>query len=194
MGGNYQKGLYKQLMEVLSRVDRLESEQKRNHKEIRSLAGEASSLREENAALREEVSSLKQENAALTEKCVKLESENTLLRNDNERMKRTPNNDSSNSSTPLQRMKKQNPPTRTTAGNQLPGKPGRKKGIKGPGFQKGTWRKKYARGSTRTALRRSGRRAGRTLPGIAWGSTWKQSRRKSAFTRTTRGNTRFLPN
>lgn len=57
-------------------------------------------MRRENAALHEEVSSLKQKNAALTEKCAKLENENTLLRNDNERMKRMLNNDSSNSSIP----------------------------------------------------------------------------------------------
>ena len=100
MGGNYQKDLYKQLMEVMARVDSLESEQKQDKKEIRSLTSEVTSLRKENTALREEVSSLKQENAVLTEKCAKLENENTLLRNDNERMKRILNNDSSNSSIP----------------------------------------------------------------------------------------------
>ena len=95
MGGNYQKDLYKQLMEVMARVDGLESEQKQDKKEIKRLTGEVTSLRKENATLREEVSSLKQENAILTERCGKLEKENTLLRNDNERMKRILNNDSS---------------------------------------------------------------------------------------------------
>ena len=60
------KDLYKQLMEVMARVDGLESEQKQDKKEIRCLTGEVKSLRKENAALREEVFSLKQENAVLT--------------------------------------------------------------------------------------------------------------------------------
>lgn len=100
MGSNYQKDLYKQLMEVMAKVDSLESEQKQNKKEIQHLTSEITSLRKENAALREEVSSLKQENAVLTEKCAKLEKEKILLRNDNERMKRILNNDSTNSSIP----------------------------------------------------------------------------------------------
>ena len=37
MGGNYQKDLYKQLMEVMAKVDSLESEQKRDKKEIKTL-------------------------------------------------------------------------------------------------------------------------------------------------------------
>ncbi len=54
MGGNYQKDLYKQLMEVMSKVDSLESERKRDHKEIKSLTNEVKSLRKENASLHEE--------------------------------------------------------------------------------------------------------------------------------------------
>ncbi len=100
MGGNYQKDLYKQLVEIMSRVDSLESEREQDKKEIKLLTSEVTSLHRENAALREEVSSLKQKNAALTEKCERPEKENTLLRNDNERMKRILNNDSSNPSTP----------------------------------------------------------------------------------------------
>ena len=100
MGSNYQKDLYKQLMEVMAKVDCLQSEQRQNHKEIKSLTSEVTSLRRENASLREEVSSLKKQYTSLTEKCEELERENTLLRNDNERMKRTLNNDSSNSSNP----------------------------------------------------------------------------------------------
>ncbi len=78
MGGNYQKDLYKQLMEVMAKVDSLEAGQKQNHREIKSLTSEAASLRRENAALREEVSSLKKGNADLAEKCGKLEKENNL--------------------------------------------------------------------------------------------------------------------
>ena len=100
MGGNYHKDLYKQLMEVMEKVDSLESERRQDRWEIKSLTKEVTILRRENASLREEVSSLKQKNAALTERCGKLEGESMLLRNDNERMKRILNNDSSNSSTP----------------------------------------------------------------------------------------------
>lgn len=59
MGGNYQKDLYKRLMEVISKVDSLESGQKQNHQEIKDLTSEVNSLRKENASLHEEVSSLK---------------------------------------------------------------------------------------------------------------------------------------
>ena len=45
MGGNYQKDLYKQLMEVMAKVDTLEAGQRQNRKEIKSLTGEAISLR-----------------------------------------------------------------------------------------------------------------------------------------------------
>ena len=118
MGGNYQKDLYKQLMEVMARVDGLESEQKQDKKEIKRLTGEVTSLRKENATLREEVSSLKQENAILTERCGKLEKENTLLRNDNER------------------MKAQNQPTHITAEKRLPGNRGHRRDIWEPSWQK----------------------------------------------------------
>lgn len=103
MGGNYQKDIYKQLMEVISKVDSLESEQKQNHQEIKDLTSEVNSLRKENASLHEEVSSLKLKNTALSEECDKLKSENSLLHKDNERMKRILNNDSSNSSNPPSR-------------------------------------------------------------------------------------------
>ncbi len=37
MGGDYQRDLYKQLMEVMEKVDSLESKQKQSRKEIKSL-------------------------------------------------------------------------------------------------------------------------------------------------------------
>lgn len=43
----------------------MESEQKRNHKEIRSLTNKGSSMRKENTALGEDNFSLKQENTIL---------------------------------------------------------------------------------------------------------------------------------
>lgn len=146
MGGNYQKDLYKQLMEVMARVDNLESEQKQDKKEIRRLTGEVISLRKENAALREEVSFLKHENAVLTEKCAKLENENTLLRNDNERMKRILNNDSSNSSTPPSKDGDTKPVNTYNSRKPTSRKPGAQKGHKGAGLSKADVEEKIHRG------------------------------------------------
>ena len=136
MGGNYQKDLYRQLMEVMARVDSLESEQKQDKKEIKSLTSEVTSLRKENTALREEVSSLKQKNAVLTEKCVELERENALLRTDNERMKRILNNDSSNSSIPPSKAENTKPATTYNVRKPTARTPGSQKGHRGSGLSK----------------------------------------------------------
>jgi len=146
MGSNYQKDLYKQLMEVMSKVDSLESEQKQDKKEIRHLTSEITSLRKENAALREEVSSLKQENAVLTEKCAKLEKENILLRNDNERMKRILNNDSTNSS--ISPSKDEDTKSVNTYNSRKPTsrKPGAQKGHKGVCLSKADVEEKIQKG------------------------------------------------
>ena len=100
MGGNYTKGVYDQLMEVMARLDTMEAAHAQDQREIKMLTCEVGSLRKENARLREEVSGLRQENAALREESATLRKENGLLREDNERMKRILNNDSSNSSLP----------------------------------------------------------------------------------------------
>ena len=76
MGGNYERGLYNQLMEVMERLDTVEKESK---KEIRKLNDEISTLKKENQQLKEE---------------------NRLLRDDNARMKSILSNDSSNTSQP----------------------------------------------------------------------------------------------
>lgn len=94
MGGNYEKGLYKQLM------DAMKLECKKSHKEIERLNAEIKALRNENTRLKEELETVKAQNAALTAENTALRKENQLLGNDNERMKRTLNNDSSNSSEP----------------------------------------------------------------------------------------------
>ena len=100
MGANYAKSVYNQLMEVMERLNFMEEEHKKDQKEIRSLSSEVKSLRTENIRLREEVSGMKCSITALEEENLRLEKENALLRDDNERMKRTLRNDSSNSSTP----------------------------------------------------------------------------------------------
>ena len=146
MGGNYQKDLYKQLMEVMAKVDRLESEQKQGKKEIKRLTNEVKSLRKENTTLREEISSLKQENTVLTEKCVKLENENTLLRNDNERMKRIRNNNSSNSSMPPSKDGNTKPVNMYNSRKPTSKKPGAQKGHKGAGLSKEEVEEKIQKG------------------------------------------------
>ena len=76
MGGNYERGLYNQLMEVMERLDTVEKE---SGKEIKKLNDEISDLKKENQHLKEE---------------------NKLLLDDNARMKSILNNDSSNTSQP----------------------------------------------------------------------------------------------
>ena len=89
MGGNYERGLYNQLMEVMERLDTVEKESK---KEIRKLNDEIFSLKEENQHLKEE---------------------NRLLRDDNARMKSILNNDSSNTSQPPSTDQKGGKPANT---------------------------------------------------------------------------------
>ena len=76
MGGNYEKSVYNQLMEVMGRLDTFEKEQRR-----------------EVGQLNEEITELKRENT-------KLRSENQLLLEDNARLKSILDNDSTNSSLP----------------------------------------------------------------------------------------------
>lgn len=76
MGGNYEKGMYNQLMEVMARLDTFEKEHK-----------------QQVTVLNEEITELKKENKQLRE-------ENQLLKEDNARLKSIINNDSSNTSLP----------------------------------------------------------------------------------------------
>lgn len=57
MGGNYEKGMYRQLMDVMARLDVLKNEHKKDRKEISSLTSEAESfywLQQERKILKEE--------------------------------------------------------------------------------------------------------------------------------------------
>ncbi len=76
MAGNYEKSIYNQLMEVLSRLDAVEKD-----------------LSVEKVEHKEDFDRLNLKIDSLTK-------ENTLLRNDNERLKSIINNDSSNTSLP----------------------------------------------------------------------------------------------
>ncbi len=76
MGGNYEKGMYNQLMEVMARLDAMEDSllcEKREHKE--------------------DVDRLNKKIDSLTQ-------ENRLLKDDNARLRSIINNDSSNTSLP----------------------------------------------------------------------------------------------
>ena len=76
MAGNYEKGMYKQLMDVMTRLDNFEKEHKQ---EVHVLKKEITDLKAENQQLRDE---------------------NRLLQDDNARLRSIINNDSSNSSLP----------------------------------------------------------------------------------------------
>lgn len=101
MGGNYEKGMYNQLMEVMARLDRVERESK---KEATRLNGEISNLKKENRLLQEE---------------------NRLLKDDNARLKIILYNDSSNTSQPPSTDQKGGKPVNSYNGRT---KTGRKAG------------------------------------------------------------------
>lgn len=147
MGGNYEKNVFNQLMEVMAKLYAMEQENKQNRREIRSLTSEVTSLRNENARLKEDVSSLKDECAALTEKNAGLEKENTLLRNDNERMKRTLGNDSSNSSIPPSKDQPGKAPNTFNSRKPTQKKQGAQPGHKGNGLSRADVEKKIREGA-----------------------------------------------
>lgn len=146
MGGNYGKGVYNQLMEVMAKLEAMESEHEEDRKEIKTLTSEVTSLRKENASLKEEVSCLKQENADLKEKCGKLEKGNRILLDDNERMKRILNNDSSNSSLPPSGDQPGKAPNTFNGRKTTKRKQGAQPGHKGNGLSKADVEEKIRKG------------------------------------------------
>lgn len=94
MGGNYEKSIYNQLMEVMARLDSLEKDYK---KDVRCLNGQIDELTQENNALRQE---------------------NRLLKDDNARLKSIINNDSSNTSLPPSTDQKGGKPANTFNGRK----------------------------------------------------------------------------
>lgn len=97
---DYSKGLYKQFEELYERFGALESIQKEEHKELTFLKQDVVRLNNKTAEQQETISVLKAENADLKANNEALIKENQLLRDDNERMKRTLGNNSKNSSLP----------------------------------------------------------------------------------------------
>lgn len=134
MGGNYEKGMYKQLMEVMARLDRVEKEHK-----------------QEITILKENITELKIENKQLRE-------ENQLLRNDNARLKSIINNDSSNSSLPPSTDQKGGKPANTyNSRTKTERKAGGQKGRKGTTLTKADVEEKIQSGKCRHEVRTLGR-------------------------------------
>lgn len=97
MGGNYQKDIYKQLMQVMERCDSLESELKSVKS---SSTSTISSLNSSVRRLTSKCSELERENADLRKKVSSLEKENIFLKEENLRLKSILNHDSNNTSLP----------------------------------------------------------------------------------------------
>ena len=112
MGGNYEKSIYNQLMEVMARLDSVEKD-----------------LRTEKTEHKEDVDRLNKKIDSLTQ-------ENQLLKDDNARLKSMINNDSSNSSLPPSTDQKSGKPSntyngRTKSGRKVGGQSEDRKTIKG---------------------------------------------------------------
>lgn len=133
MGGNYEKGMYNQLMEVMARLDAVEKDlrvEKKEHKEdVERLNAEIGSLRQENQ----------------------------LLRDDNARLKSIINNDSSNTSLPPSTDQKGGKPANTYNGREKTGRrAGGQKGHKGVTLSKAGVEEKIQTGSCRHEIRNIG--------------------------------------
>lgn len=138
MGGNYEKGMYNQLMEVMARLDSVEKDYK---KDVCSLNGRIDELTQENAALRKE---------------------NRLLKDDNVRLRSILNNDSSNTSLPPSTDQKGGRPANTFNGRKKTGrKAGGQKGHAGTTLTKSDIEEKIASGRCRHEVRTVGRVSGR---------------------------------
>ncbi len=87
MGGNYEKSIYNQLMDVMARLENVE---KKSEEKIAKIERD---YEQKIYALNEEIKALKAENRHLKE-------ENQMLREENARLKGIINNNSSNTSLP----------------------------------------------------------------------------------------------
>ena len=137
MGGNYEKGIYNQLMEVMARLDSVEKDYK---KDVRSLNGRIDELTQENNALRQE---------------------NQLLKDDNARLRSIINNDSSNTSLPPSTDRKGGKPANTFNGRKkTERKCGGQKGHAGTTLTKAGTEEKIASGRCRHEIRTIGKVSG----------------------------------
>lgn len=139
MGGNYERGLYNQLMEVMERLDTVEKE---SRKEIKKLNDEISDLKKENQHLKEE---------------------NKLLLDDNARMKSILNNDSSNTSQPPSTDQKGTKPANTYNGREKTDrKTGGQKGHHGTTLTKSEVEEKIRSGKCLHRIKTVGDPAGKS--------------------------------
>jgi len=137
MSGNYEKGMYNQLMEVMARLDVMED-----------------SLRNEKREHKEDVDRLNKKIDSLTE-------ENWLLKDDNARLRSIINNDSSNTSLPPSTDQKVGKPANTFNGRKkTERKAGGQKGHAGTTLTKSDIEKKIASGRCRHEIRTIGRVSG----------------------------------
>lgn len=146
MGGNYEKNMYNQLMEVMARLDSVEKSHNKAKKEIKRLNSDVKSLRNENMKLKEEINVLKTENTLLKTENDNLKKENLILKNDNERMKRILGNDSNNSSIPPSKDEHSRPANTYNSRKATKKKPGGQPGHKGNHISKENVEDKIAKG------------------------------------------------
>lgn len=137
MGGNYEKNMYSQLMEVMARLDVMED-----------------SLRKEKREHKEDVDRLNRKIDGLME-------ENQLLKDDNARLRSIINNDSSNTSLPPSTDQKGGKPVNTFNGRKkTERKCGGQKGHTGTTLTKAEIEEKIASGRCRHEIRTVGRVSG----------------------------------
>ena len=147
MGGNYEKSVYNQLMEVMGRLEAVEA---KHHLEVSHLEDEMSELKQEHRHevrhLDNEIAELKQENSELREK-------NQLLLDDNARLKSIIDNDSTNSSLPPSKDQKTKPANRYNGRNKSEKKAGGQSGHTGTTLTKGKVEEKLRSGKYKHELR-----------------------------------------
>lgn len=137
MGGNYEKNIYNQLMEVMVRLDVMEN-----------------SLRNEKREHKEDVDRLNKKIDSLTQ-------ENQLLKDDNARLRSIINNDSSNTSLPPSTDQKGRKPANTFNGrNKTERKSGGQKGHAGTTLTRSDIEEKIAAGKCRHEIRTIGKVSG----------------------------------
>lgn len=133
MGGNYEKSIYNQLMEVMGRLDAVEKD-----------------LRNEKTEHKEDVERL---NARINNLTV----ENQLLRDDNARLKSIIDNNSSNTSNPPSTDQKAGKPANTYNGREKSGLlAGAQKGRRGTTLTKADVEEKLRSGKCRHQIRETG--------------------------------------
>lgn len=132
MGGNYEKSIYNQLMEVMGRLDAVEKD-----------------LCHEKAEHKSDVERL---NARISD----LTAENQLLRDDNARLKSIIDNNSSNTSNPPSTDQKAGRPANTYNSREKTGRrAGGQKGAGAPPLPKRMWKKNSVQGNAATRSVRS---------------------------------------